>query len=117
MSIGSKLQELINLRGMTVNDVAKKVNIPPSTLYKMITRGSNKADIDMLIILADYLNVPVEYFGSRKSKNFSFNIEEITLVAKYRQLLTTHKDVINMMINGFLQQYEIEAKKDEKALG
>ena len=62
MGIGSKLQELLDENGTNANELAKKVNVSPQTIYSMIKRDSKKADIEVLIRIAEIFGVEVEYF-------------------------------------------------------
>ncbi len=48
MNIGSRLKEILEERNLTVSQVAREADISPQTLYAMINRDSNKADMDIL---------------------------------------------------------------------
>ena len=65
MGIGKKLEALIKLRGRERKEVAEAIGMPPSTLYSIIDRDTNKIDIDILFALADELGVRVDYFSNR----------------------------------------------------
>lgn len=62
MGIGSKLSALLEASGTNVNELAKKVGVSPQTIYSIIKRDSKKADIGVLLRIADTLGVTVEYF-------------------------------------------------------
>lgn len=62
MGIGGKLQKLLDENNTNANELAKKVNVSPQTIYSMIKRDSKKADIEVLIKIADIFGVEVEYF-------------------------------------------------------
>ena len=62
MGIGSKLQKLLDDNNTNANELAKKVNVSPQTIYSMIKRDSKKADIEVLFRIADILGVKAEYF-------------------------------------------------------
>lgn len=78
MGIGDKLQDLILKRKTNVNELAIRAKVSPSTLYSIIKRNSTKADIDILIRIANILGVPVDYF-SDESKTYYLNSETAAL--------------------------------------
>lgn len=63
MGIGSKINKLMNEKNINANELANKVGVAPTTLYSMIKRDSKKADIEVLIKIANELGVSVEYFS------------------------------------------------------
>lgn len=92
MKIGEKLQALIVEKGTNANELAQRANVPTSTMYSIIKRNNTKADIDVLIRIANILGVPVEYFSEEQSvwspaaSRLVLTEEEIALIRKYRQL-------------------------------
>lgn len=68
MGIGNKLSKLLELNNMNPNELARKVGVAPTTIYSMIKRDSKKADIEVLLKIADILGVTVEYFVDEESK-------------------------------------------------
>ncbi len=63
MAIGSKLDELLSEKGMTVTELARKINVAPTTIYSIIQRNNKKVDIDVLIKISKVLGVNAEYFS------------------------------------------------------
>lgn len=63
MGIGYKLDTLLKERGMTVTELARRVDIAPTTIYSIIQRNNKKVDIDVLIKIAKTLGVNTEYFS------------------------------------------------------
>ncbi|MBO5247434.1 MAG: XRE family transcriptional regulator [Eubacterium sp.] len=49
MNLGSRLKQHLEARGWTVTQFAKDAAIPAQTLYALINRDSNKADMDILL--------------------------------------------------------------------
>lgn len=47
---------------MNANELAKKINVAPTTIYSMIKRDSRKADIEVLLKISKELGVTTEYF-------------------------------------------------------
>lgn len=64
-----RLKELHKGKGMQQQEAAKELNIPGST-YAGYERGEREPRIDMLIKLADYFDVSVDYLiGHEKTPN------------------------------------------------
>lgn len=76
MGIGNKLNDLLTERKVTVTDLARKVDVAPSTIYSIIQRNNKKVDIDVLIKISKILGVNVEYFSD-------INDEPITIAAHF----------------------------------
>lgn len=62
MSLGSKLEEIMNERGYTQTSLSKAANIPRSTIQGMIERDASKVDIKILLKLCKILHVSPEIF-------------------------------------------------------
>ncbi len=63
MGIGNKLEALLSDRQMTVKELARRVDVSPTTIYSIIQRNNKKVDIDVLIRISKTLGVTTEYFG------------------------------------------------------
>ncbi len=63
MGIGSKLEKLLETNNMNANELARKVGVSPQTIYSIIKRDSKKADIEVLLKIADIFGVTAEYFA------------------------------------------------------
>lgn len=57
MNLGSRLKHILDERGLTVTQFSKEAGVPAQTLYALINRDSNKADMDILIKLLTALNM------------------------------------------------------------
>ena len=64
MAVGKKLEELLKLREMNVNQLSLYTGINPQTMYSIIKRDNMKVNLDDLQKIAKFLNVPLEYFLS-----------------------------------------------------
>lgn len=63
MGIGNKLDTLLKERNVTVTDLARRINVAPTTIYSIIQRNNKKVDIDVLIKISKTLGVNTEYFS------------------------------------------------------
>lgn len=68
MGIGSKLTKLMKEQDTNANELASKAGVPPTTIYSLIRRDSNRVDIDSLIKIARALGVTAEYFCNEESE-------------------------------------------------
>ena len=70
------LKHLRQEKGITQRDLAKQLNISPSTIA-MYETGQRKPDSDMLEAIADYFNVSIDYLLCRTDvKNPSDEISD-----------------------------------------
>ena len=107
MSIGKRLEELINYRNTNVNRVASEAGISPQTIYGIIKRDNTKVDINILMALAKELNVTLDFFSGGP-----LNIDEVdveTFVSRYRQLDAHGKKVVQSLITLELERIQEEA--------
>lgn len=108
MSIGKRLEELINYRNTNVNRVAREAGISPQTIYGIIKRDNTKVDINILMALAKELNVTLDFFSGGP-----LNVDEVDVenfVSRYRQLDAHGKKVVQSLIT-----LELERIEEEKA--
>ena len=107
MSIGKRLEELINYRNTNVNRVAREAGISPQTIYGIIKRDNTKVDINILMALANELNVTLDFFSGGP-----LNVDEVdveTFVSRYRQLDAHGKKVVQSLITLELERIQEEA--------
>lgn len=57
MNLGSRLKQILDERGMTVTRFSREAGIPAQTIYALINRDSNKADMDILMKLLTALDM------------------------------------------------------------
>lgn len=111
MGIGSKLSKLMDMNGTNANELARKIDVSPQTIYSIIKRDSKKADIEVLLKLADTLGVTAEYFvddistGNGSSLE-QYSKEELDHLKKYHNL-----DVLGQSHVDAVLQWETERMK------
>ena len=111
MGIGSKLSKLLELNGTNANELANKIGVSPQTIYSIIKRDSKKADIEVLLKIADELGVTAEYFVydeiptiTKKCNTFSNEIEKLStpeyrIIEKYRGLDRHGQKIVDFILN------------------
>ena len=107
MSIGKRLEELINYRNTNVNRVAREAGISPQTIYGIIKRDNTKVDINILMALAKELNVTLDFFSGGPLNIYEVDVE--TFVSRYRQLDAHGKKVVQSLITLELERIQEEA--------
>ena len=85
------LKDLINSSGKTAKEIAKKTNISQAAMSYYIN-GKTEPTLNILITLADYFNVSMDYLVGRENdyglvevKN-DLNVKERELISYYRVL-------------------------------
>lgn len=114
MGIGSKLSKLMDMNGTNANELARKIDVSPQTIYSIIKRDSKKADIEVLLKLADTLGVTAEYFVDDINTGNGFSLEqyskeELDHLKKYHNLDTlgqSHVDSVLQWETERVQQIE-----------
>ena len=111
MGIGSKLSKLLEVNGTNANELANKIGVSPQTIYSIIKRDSKKADIEVLLKIADELGVTAEYFVydeiptiTKKCNTFSNEIEKLStpeyrIIEKYRGLDRHGQKIVDFILN------------------
>lgn len=95
MGIGIKLSNLLTERNMTVAELAKRIDVAPTTIYSIIQRNNKKVDIDVLLDIAEVLNVEAEYFRdsprtqalAAHKEGENFTADELEKIEEYKKLL------------------------------
>ncbi len=104
MGIGNKLSKLMDINGTNANELARKIDVSPQTIYSIIKRDSKKADIEVLLKLADTLGVTAEYFVdettvSNESSLEYYSKEELEHLKKYRALDQYGKETVSYILD------------------
>lgn len=86
--IGKTLQNLLDEKGINVNELSKMINVSNQTLYSIIKRDNMKIDFEVLLKICKALNVSVEYFYSDYTNTmqtqFLLDEQEKELITAYR---------------------------------
>lgn len=60
--IGQKLEALLKAKKIKPGTLARDTGISKNTIYGIIKRNNKKVDASIIESIADYLDVPVDYF-------------------------------------------------------
>ena len=94
------LQDLREDRDISRKDLALELNISVSTLG-MYEQGRREPNIDMLIKLADYFDVSIDFLVGRsfKNENNELLLEALHLKNEIDKLPQGYKNIIDFMLN------------------
>lgn len=104
MGIGNKLSRLLEKRETNPNELARKVGVSPQTIYSIIKRDSKKADIEVLLKIADILGVSVEYFiddalPSECNELKAPSASDMVFLEKYHNLDDHGKQLVDLVLD------------------
>ena len=94
------LKDLREDRDITRKDLATALNISVSTLG-MYEQGRREPNIDMLIKMADYFDVSIDFLVGRsfKNENNELLLEALHLKNEIDKLPQGYKNIIDFMLN------------------
>lgn len=99
---GSTLKEVLDGQGVSVSELARRLEISPQTLYSMIKRDSQKVDFDLMLRICRELDVPMERFSEDAETPDMPDIREWDLVRRYRRLDEPGRYVADVVIDAEL---------------
>lgn len=69
MNIGSRLKQILEERKLNVSQFSREAGVPAQTIYAMIKRDSNKADMDIMAKILEALDMDLlEFLGTKPRK-------------------------------------------------
>lgn len=89
MNFGERLRALIEESGLTQKEIAKRLNIAPSTMGCYV-QNTREPDFSMLIRLADFFGVSVDYLLDRRTAHAD-TAQEDELLRIFRSLSPTQR--------------------------
>ena len=101
MSFGNNLRELIEERDLTQKELAKQLNIAPSTMGSYV-QNTREPDFNTLKLLASYFNVSTDYLLDHQS-NQTISHQEDDLLRIFRSLSNTQKDICIEQCKAFVK--------------
>ena len=103
MAIGKILSEVLKERNTTVTDLARNINVAPTTIYSIIERDNMKIDISVLIKICKSLDVDIEMFYKDYLDNDDSDKPESEIMFKYTQLNDNGKAKLNERLDELLE--------------
>lgn len=91
MSFGDNLRTLIEERNLTQKELAKQLNLAPSTMGSYV-QNTREPDFNTLKMIADYFGVSTDYLLDFNS-NQTISPQENDLLRIFRSLSSAQKDI------------------------
>lgn len=101
MSFGDNLRALIEERNMTQKELAKQLNIAPSTMGSYV-QNTREPDFNTLKLLAKYFDVSTDYLLDFNS-NQTVSHQEDDLLRIFRSLSPVQKDICLEQCRAFVK--------------
>lgn len=110
MSFGGNLRTLIEERKITQKELARQLNLAPSTLGSYV-QNTREPDFDTLKLIAKFFNVSVDYLLDFTS-NPTTSHQEDDLLRVFRSLTASQKEICLEQCKAFVK---VNYKKDKMA--
>lgn len=98
--IGEKLKTILLEKGIRPGTLARDTGISKNSIYAILHRNNSKVDAENLKRIAEYLNVPVEYFIVPTENET--DLIEVECLRLFRQLTAEQKSFIVASMRGLL---------------
>lgn len=116
MTLGERLEELLEERELTQRQLAKDLHIVPSALNGYI-KGHRQPDHETIIRMAEYFDVSTDYLlGVTSLKRASQEIQDVregNLLGIYRSLQPENQDLLMEQAH-FYQRYDAKQKEQKE---
>lgn len=106
MAIGRILSDILKEKNTTVTDLARNINVAPTTIYSIIDRDNMKIDISVLIKICKSLEVDIEvFYKDYLDNNYADNKPKTSkeLIEKYNKLNDDGKAKLNERLDELLE--------------
>jgi SOS-response transcriptional repressor LexA len=114
MTIGEKIRELREARGLTQKQLSQKLGESRGTLVSNWEVGISRPDCDRIVQLCNILNVTSDELLGVKSDMSNFTSEERTHITKLRMLDEHGKLVVNYLLDEEYARVISSAKKKNR---
>lgn len=101
MSFGDNLRALLEERKLTQKELAKQLNLAPSTMGSYV-QNTREPDFDTLKTIAKYFDVSTDYLLDFTS-NQTLSHQEDDLLRVFRSLTSTQKEICLEQCKAFVK--------------
>lgn len=111
---GSMLKEILDEQGISVSELARRLEVSPQTLYSMVKRDNQKVDFDLMIRICRQLDVPVERMCDGSEVPRLPSDKEWQLISRYRRLNEHGRELVELIIDHELERSGIADESVEE---
>lgn len=101
MSFGNNLRTLLEERNLTQKELAKQLNLAPSTMGSYV-QNTREPDFDTLKMIAKYFDVSLDYLLDFNSDQ-TISHQEDDLIRIFRSLSSTQKEICLEQCKAFVK--------------
>jgi len=116
--IGSILKDLLEKRNIRVGELARRIDVPATTLYSIIKRDNMKIDFDLLLRICRELDAPIELFCGGQGSAKMPEPTEWSLIRSYRELDDHGREMVDTVIEKLRDpafRAQVKAEMDDPA--
>lgn len=110
---GSMLKSIMAEQGVSTAELARRLGIPPQTLYSMVKRDNQKVDFDLMVRVCAELGVPVERFCDGVSLPRLPSLREWQFLGRCRRLDKSGQELMELVLEHELERCENVADDSE----
>lgn len=115
LMIGTTLKNLLDERGVSVPELARRTGASTQTLYSIIKRDNMKIDFDLLLRICGALEVPVGLFYDKEPQGMLTDISELAFLKEFRALDEHGKKLTRMVMKAEAERISESEGRSEKS--
>lgn len=108
LSLGEQLKAVLDEHKLTQKELAKKLNIAPTTLNGYIS-NKREPDLETLKNISAALGVTVDYLLGVKGGGIDLSAKEEALIWQLRKMTPSQKDIVVELINVMTKKNKTQA--------
>lgn len=94
MGIANKLRDLMHTKDINANELAKMVDVTPSTIYSILQRDSKSMNLDLVMKIAHALGVSTDELLGRSGSTRYLSDLEVELIDSFRSASEDTKSAV-----------------------
>lgn len=114
----SMLRDALAEQGVSVGELARRLDISSQTLYSILKKDNQKVDFDLMLRICRELELPVERFTDGEALPDAPNVREWSLMRRYRRLDEPGRELTDIVVDAELRRVEAPegASEGEKTI-
>ena len=100
----SMLRDALAEQGVSVGELARRLDISSQTLYSILKKDNQKVDFDLMLRICRELELPVERFTDGEALPDAPNVREWSLMRRYRRLDEPGRELTDLVVDAELRR-------------